>query len=144
MMIRKLATGLAIAALLGSAAFAETIEVQMLNVGSDGERMVFEPAFVKAAPGDTIKFVATDRGHNAVLNDGMFPEGVEQFEGQINEEFEVTLDVEGVYGVICKPHFAMGMVMTIVVGDVTAPEDFLAGRVPRLAKARFEEQLGNL
>ena len=143
-MIRKLATSLALAALMGGAAFAETIEVQMLNVGSDGERMVFEPAFVQAAPGDTIKFVATDRGHNAELNRGMFPEGAEPFEGRINEEIEVTLDVEGVYGVICKPHFSMGMVMTIAVGDVDVPADFLEGRVPRNAKARFEEQLGNL
>lgn len=143
-MIRTLATGLALATLMGGAAFAETIEVQMLNVGSDGERMVFEPAFVQAAPGDTIKFLATDRGHNAVLNKGMFPEGAAEFEGRINEEIEITLDVEGVYGVICKPHYSMGMVMTIAVGDVDAPADFLEGRVPRNAKARFEDQLGNL
>ncbi|SMY06362.1 pseudoazurin [Flavimaricola marinus] len=143
-MIRKLVASLAMTALMGGAAFAETIEVQMLNVGSDGERMVFEPAFVQAAVGDTIKFVATDRGHNAELNDGMFPEGAEQFEGRINEELEVTLDVEGVYGVICKPHFSMGMVMVVAVGDVDAPEGFLDGRIPRGAKARFEELLGNL
>jgi pseudoazurin len=143
-MIRKLATGLAFAALMGGAAFAESFEVQMLNVGSDGERMVFEPAFIQAAAGDTIRFIPTDRGHNAELNDGMFPEGAEQFEGRINEELEITLDVEGVYGVICKPHFSMGMVMTIAVGDVAAPEEFLEGRVPRGAKARFEAQLGNL
>lgn len=143
-MIRTLATGLALAALMGGAAIAETFEVQMLNKGSDGERMVFEPAFVQAAPGDTIKFVAADKGHNAEIGKGLLPEGAETFKGKINEEIEVTLDVEGVYGVICKPHFAMGMVMTIAVGDVDAPADFLEGRVPKKAKARFEEQLNNL
>ncbi len=142
-MIRKIAAGLAIAALMGSAAFAETIEVQMLNQGSDGERMVFEPALVQAAVGDNIRFVATDRGHNAEINDGMLPEGAEAFTGRINEEIEVTLDVEGVYGVICKPHFAMGMVMIIAVGDVEAPEGFLDGRIPRRAKERFEAQLAS-
>lgn len=142
-MIRKIAAGFAIAALMGSAAFAETFEVQMLNQGSDGERMVFEPAFVQAAAGDTIRFVATDRGHNAEINAGMLPEGAAAFEGRINEEIEVTLDVEGVYGVICKPHFAMGMVMTIAVGDVDIPGDYLAGRIPRKAKDRFEAQLTN-
>ncbi len=142
-MIRKLAATMAMAALMGSAAFAETIEVQMLNVGTDGERMVFEPAFVQAAPGDTIRFFASDRGHNAEINDGMLPEGAEAFEGRINEELEVTLDVEGVYGVICKPHFAMGMVMTIAVGEVDAPKDFLEGRIPRKAKERFEAQLAS-
>ena len=143
-MIRKLATSLALAALMGSAAFAETHEVQMLNKGGDGERMVFEPAFVQAAAGDTIRFLASDRGHNAEINKGMLPDGAEAFAGKINEEIEVTLDVEGVYGVICKPHFAMGMVMTIAVGDVDAPEGYLEGRVPRKAKERFEAQLNNL
>ena len=142
-MIRKFAASLALATLMGSVAFAETFEVQMLNVGTDGERMVFEPAFVQAATGDTIRFVATDRGHNAEINDGMLPEGAEAFKGGINEEIEVTLDVEGIYGVICKPHFAMGMVMTIAVGEVDAPEDFLEGRIPRRAKERFEAQLAS-
>ena len=140
-MIRKIAAGIVTAALMGNAAFAETIEVQMLNQGSDGERMVFEPAFVQAVAGDTIRFVATDRGHNAEINDGMLPQGAEAFVGRINEEIEITLDVEGVYGVICKPHFAMGMVMTIAVGDVQAPEGYLEGRIPRKAKERFEAQL---
>lgn len=143
-MIRTLATGLALAALMGTTAFAETFEVQMLNKGSDGERMVFEPAFIQAQPGDTIKFIAADRSHNAEINTGMLPEGAETFSGKINEEIEVTLDVEGVYGVICKPHYAMGMVMTIAVGDVEAPADFFQGRVPPKARQRFEDQLGNL
>ncbi|MEO9898987.1 MAG: pseudoazurin [Paracoccaceae bacterium] len=143
-MFRNVVTGFAIAALMGSVAFAETFEVQMMNKGSDGERMVFEPAFVQAAPGDTIKFIAADKGHNAEVSKGMLPEGAEAFKGKVNEEFEVTLDVEGVYGVICKPHFAMGMVMTIAVGDVDAPAEFFKGRVPKRAKERFETQLGNL
>jgi pseudoazurin len=106
--------------------------------------MVFEPDFVQAAPGDTIKFIATDKGHNAEINKGMLPDGAEAFKGKVNEEIEVTLDVEGVYGVICKPHFAMGMVMTIAVGDVEVPEGFLEGRVPKRAMERFEAQLSNL
>lgn len=143
-MFRKLAIGVGLVVALGSAASAETFEVKMLNKGADGERMVFEPAFVQAAPGDTIRFVAADKGHNAEVNKGMLPDGAEAFSGKINQEYEVTLNVEGVYGVICKPHFAMGMVMTIAVGDVEMPADFLAGRVPPKAKERFEAQLGNL
>jgi pseudoazurin len=143
-MIRNIAIGLGLAAMMGSAVFAETYEVKMLNKGADGARMVFEPAFIQAAPGDTIRFVATDKGHNAEVNKGMMPDGAEAFSGKINEEYEVTLDVEGVYGVICKPQFAMGMVMTIAVGDVDVPDDFFAGRVPPKAKERFQAQLGNL
>ena len=143
-MFRTAVSGLALATILGGAAFAETIEVQMLNKGANGDRMVFEPAFVQAQPGDTIKFIAADKSHNAEVNKGMMPDGAEAFKGKINEEIEVTLDVEGVYGVICKPHYAMGMVMTIAVGDVDVPDDFFAGRVPPNAKKRFEEQLSNL
>ncbi len=143
-MFRTFISGIALVTLMGGSAFAETFEVQMLNKGSDGERMVFEPAFIQAQPGDTIKFIAASKGHNAEVSKGMLPEGAEAFKGKINEEIEVTLDAEGVYGVICKPHFAMGMVMTIAVGDAGVPEDFFAGRVPPKAKARFEEQLSNL
>ncbi len=143
-MIRTATTAFAFAALMAGAAFAETYEVQMLNKGSDGARMVFEPGFVQAAPGDTIKFVATDKGHNAETVKGMIPEGAEKFGGKINHDFEVTLDVEGVYAVMCKPHYAMGMVMTIAVGDVDTPDGFLEGRVPKKAKERFQAQLDNL
>ncbi|WP_298837809.1 pseudoazurin [uncultured Roseobacter sp.] len=143
-MIRTFATGLVLAALMSGAAFAETFEVRMLNKGSDGERMVFEPAFIQAQPGDTVRFIAADKGHNAEVNKGMLPEGAEAFKGKINEEIEVTLDAEGVYGVICKPHFAMGMVMTIAVGDAEVPEGFFEGRVPPKARERFEAQLGNI
>lgn len=143
-MFRTVVSSLALAALMGGAAFAETFEVQMLNKGTDGERMVFEPAFIQVQPGDTVKFVAADKGHNAEVGKGMLPDGAEGFKGKINEEIEVTLDTAGVYGVICKPHYAMGMVMTIAVGDAEVPDSFLEGRVPKRAKERFEAQLSNL
>jgi pseudoazurin len=129
---------------MSGAAWAENFEVQMLNRGEAGN-MIFAPAFLRLAPGDTVTFIPTDRGHNAESIPTMTPEGGTEFEGRINEEIVVTYDVAGVYGVMCKPHFAMGMVMVIAVGDATeAPETFLEGRIPRGAKARFEEQLSNL
>ncbi|MCQ0091878.1 pseudoazurin [Roseovarius sp. M141] len=144
-MLNKTTTTLAAAAMmLSGAAWAETFEVQMLNKGEAGT-MVFEPAFVQIAPGDTVKFVATDKSHNAESIDGMIPEGAEGFKGKINEEIEVTLDTEGLYAVKCLPHYAMGMVMTIAVGEgVEMPEGYLEGRLPKNAKERFEEQLSNL
>ncbi|AJE45635.1 pseudoazurin [Celeribacter indicus] len=133
-----------VAVLLGSAASAGVVEVHMLNRSGE-DRMVFEPAFVQAAPGDTIRFVPSDKGHNAESLDGMIPEGASAFGGKINEAFDVTLDTEGVYAVMCKPHYAMGMVMTIAVGDAAAaPEGLLEGCVPKKAKERFEAQLSHL
>lgn len=47
--------------IMTSFAAAAVIEVKMLNKGSDGGKMVFEPTLVKIEPGDTIKFVAADK-----------------------------------------------------------------------------------
>ncbi|MGB7318954.1 MAG: pseudoazurin [Planktotalea sp.] len=128
----------------GGAAFAETHEVKMLNKGDAG-KMIFEPAFLQIAAGDTVVFVPTDKSHNAESIKGMMPEGAETFKGKVSKEVQATFDVEGLYGIMCKPHYAMGMVMTIEVGDAAAaPEGFLEGRIPKKALARFEEQLANL
>jgi pseudoazurin len=142
-MLKKFTTTVVFGALMATSAFAEVHDVQMLNRGEAGT-MIFEPDFLHVAPGDTVRFVATDKGHNVESIEGMLPEGATAFEGTTNEEIEVTLDTEGVYGVRCKPHFAMGMVMTIAVGDAVAPDDFLAGRLPRKAKERFEAHLSSL
>ncbi|MCD1625667.1 pseudoazurin [Seohaeicola saemankumensis] len=144
-MFRTFASTLALGIALAGAAFAETHEVKMLNKGTDGERMVFEPAFLQVAPGDTVVFVPTDKSHNAETVDGMMPGGVEGFVGKISQEVAFTFDTAGLYGVICKPHYAMGMVMTIEVGEVDAvPSTFFEGRVPKKAKERFDAQLSNL
>lgn len=118
--------GGAMVATLGAPAFAsdgaEMHEVDMLNVDPDDrqKRMLFKPAILRAQPGDTVKFLATERGHNAQSIDGMTPDGADEFQGRINEEIEVTLDVEGTYGYICQPHQTMGMIGFILVGDFTS------------------------
>jgi pseudoazurin len=119
-------------ALTGAAAGAE-VEVKMLNKGAEGA-MVFEPALVKIAPGDTVKFIATDKGHNAEIIDTMVPEGGAKFVGKINEELAVTFDKPGVYGYKCKPHYGMGMVGLIVVGDAANVDQAKAAAHPGKAK----------
>ncbi|TDK42400.1 pseudoazurin [Antarcticimicrobium luteum] len=105
-------------ALLTTGASAEVFEVEMLNRGEAGA-MVFEPAYVQAQPGDTIRFVPTDKGHNVESIDGMLPGGTDAFKSKFNMEFELTVDAEGVYGVKCTPHYAMGMVALIQVGEAS-------------------------
>ena len=106
----------AVSALLTSvSANAAEHEVKMLNKGTEGI-MVFEPSLVKIAPGDSIHFVAVDKGHNVESIDGMIPEGATPFKGEMNKDVTVTLDKPGVYGFKCKPHYALGMVGLIVVG----------------------------
>lgn len=117
---------------------AETIEIKMLNRGDAGA-MVFEPAFVKAEAGDVIKFVPTDKGHNAESIDGMLPDGVATFKSKINEEFELTVEAEGVYGIKCTPHYGMGMVALIQVGEAVNGEEAAAVKQRGKSRARMAE-----
>lgn len=128
---------IASALILGSGAFAETIEVKMLNKGEDGA-MVFEPAFIAAQPGDIVHFISTDKGHNAESIEGMLPEGVDAFKSKIGDDFELTVDAEGLYGVKCTPHYALGMVALIQVGTAVNLDDALSVKQRGKAKKRFE------
>ena len=133
--------GLALSATLLLAALpaqAETFQVKMLNRNSTGP-MVYEPEFLKVKPGDTVKFLATTNGHNAASIDGMLPAGAQPFKGKINEEIEVTFTESGLYGVKCLPHYAMGMVMLIQVGDADPARMQVPDAVPARAKKRFAE-----
>ena len=90
---------LAAAAAFGVAAGvarAAEVEVKLLNKGSDGAVMVFEPALVKIAPGDMVKFLASDKGHNAETIKGMLPESAASFQGKNGEDVTVKFDQEGV------------------------------------------------
>jgi pseudoazurin len=118
---------------LAGGAQAAEVEVKLLNKGADGV-MVFEPAFVKIAPGDTVKFVSTDKGHNAESIKGMLPEGAAPFAGKNNEDIAVKFEQEGVYGIKCLPHYGMGMVAMIVVGNPGNVDQ--AKAVPQAGKAK--------
>lgn len=124
------------AALLPSAG-AATIEVKMLNRGPHAA-MAYEPEFVRVAPGDTVKFLATSSGHNAATITGMTPTNAQPFKGKINEEIAVTLTEAGLYGIECLPHYAMGMVMLIQVGEVPLSNLHIPADVPEAAKQRFQ------
>lgn len=115
-------------------AFAADHEVKMLNRSPAGV-MVFEPAYLKIKPGDTVTFVPTDPSHNAEAIQGMAPNGAVAFKGGINKAVTVVFEAPGVYGYKCAPHYAMGMVGIIVVGDV-APNLGAAGEVKHPGKAQ--------
>ena len=128
---------------LASVAAAAEVEVKMLDKGTEGV-MVFEPALVKIEPGDTVKFVATNKGHNAESIKGMLPEGATPFVGKINQEIAVTFDKPGVYGVKCLPHYGMGMVGLIVVGTPANQTEAMAVVHPGKAKHVMTALFGKL
>jgi pseudoazurin len=128
----------ALLAFAATPAIAANFDVQMLNKGADGA-MVFEPALIKVAPGDTVTFKPTDKGHNAETIAKMLPEGAETFKGKMGEEIVVTFTVPGAYGVKCAPHFAMGMVALVVVGDDPANlHEAKEVKLPKAAQARMD------
>ncbi|MAZ18064.1 MAG: pseudoazurin [Ahrensia sp.] len=140
-MIAMLALGAAVA--MASQANAAEYTVEMLNKGEKGV-MVFQPDFVKAEVGDTIRFVPTDKGHNVESIKGMLPDGADAFKGKFGQEVVLTVEKEGVYGVKCMPHYAMGMVALIEVGTATNSEQAAAVKHPGKAGKTFAELFGQV
>ena len=124
---------------------AAEIEVKMLNKGTNGEKMVFEPAVIIANIGDTVTFLPTDKGHMAASIKKMIPDGAKKFKGKTNKKVSYVVTEEGLYGIKCTPHMANGMVAIIAVGTAYDKDSFLKGvKVSKKAKARFEKLLGEL
>ena len=136
--------GVVMLSVMAAAVHAAEIEVKMLNKGSDGQKMVFEPALIRADVGDTITFLPTEKGHMAASMKGMMADGG-KFKGKTNKKVSYVVTAEGLYGVKCTPHMANGMVAIIAVGDTFDTDAFLDGKkVSKKAKARFEDLLSQL
>lgn len=137
-MAKSIVGAAAVILALALPAAAADFEVHMLNKSAEGA-MVFEPAFVKVAPGDTVTFIPTDKGHNVETIKGMIPEGAEAFKSKMNETYKVTFDKPGAYGVKCTPHVGMGMVGVVVVGDAPTNLDAVkTGKLPKKARERMD------
>ena len=124
-------------------------EVKMLNSGADGY-MVFEPAVLKAAVGDTVTFKATDMAHNSASIEGMIPEGANSWNGAMSQDITVTVNKEGIYVYQCTPHSMMAMVGVIQVGGSRSNIDSIQAKVAAVKagfvtnKERLDTYLGSL
>ena len=123
--------------------------VEMLS-SSNGEMMVFKPAVLKIAPGDSVTWKATNPGHNTASIAEMTPDASLEWNGKINEELKITFTKEGVYGYKCTPHYILGMIGIIAVGDnlanLEASSDFAASEEKKFAtnKERFTSYINQL
>ena len=136
--MRKLLLSAALIVVSSAAAFAETIEIQMLNVNEAGDKMVFSQELIRAELGDVIKFVPTDKSHNAQSVKNALPEGQKKFKGKMNKEIEYLVTEAGLTAVVCQPHQTMGMVALIVVGnDVSNAQDILDAGVRGKGKIKI-------
>ena len=123
--------------------------VEMLS-SSNGEMMVFKPAVLKIAPGDSVTWKATNPGHNTASIAEMTPDASLEWNGKINEELKITFTKEGVYGYKCTPHYVLGMIGIIAVGDnlanLDASSNFAAVEEKKFAtnKERFTGYINQL
>lgn len=136
---------LCVAILAATPGQARDIIVHMKNQGAEG-MMVFEPSFVKAKPGDVIRFKPTDPSHNAETIATMLPAGATPMKGALNAEVSMTVGKPGLYGIKCMPHYSMGMVALIQVGKVTPAEIAAAKAVklPPLVSKRMTAMLAKV
>lgn len=135
--------GAVAATVVPSAVLAATVhEVRMLNKHPNNprERLVFHPDIVRAKVGDTIRFIAADRGHNSAVNSDMMPAGGTQWTGKVSSDVEVVIETAGAYGYRCQPHASSGMVGLILVGDVSGNyEAVKAVRQRGKAQQRYDD-----
>ena len=127
--------------LIGSsvAAFADTIEVEMLTKNDAGDRMVFSKELIRANVGDVIRFLPTEKGHNAQSVKGALPDDQKSFKGKQNKIVEYLVTETGLTAVVCAPHQAMGMVALIVVGnDLSNAQKILDARVRGKGKDKIK------
>ena len=89
--------------------------VKLLTQGSNGKMMVFEPMFIKISVGDTINFVPSDASHNA--QSFSVPSDKSSFNTPYGKPTKVTFTEAGAVLVKCLPHFALGMIAVVQVGE---------------------------
>ena len=126
-------------ALAGGASAAE-VEVKLLNKGSEGGTMAFEPAYVRIAPGDTFKFLSADSGFESESIKEILPHVAIPLAGEPGKDIAVRFEREGVYGMKCLPHHGICMVVMVgtpVNGD-HAKSVPPASRAKKLSSARID------
>jgi pseudoazurin len=142
----KLSIVISIGFLAASAARAATYEVKTLNNGKDGI-MVFEPSFLNAKKGDTVKFVPTDPAHDVASV--VVPKGATPWTAEVGKPVTIHLTKEGVYFYECKSHITMAMVGMIQAGkasnydEVKKAVDDLRPKIV-MNKERLDKYLGEI
>ena len=125
---------------------ASDMTIQMLNKDIDSKRRnIYSPALIQIELGDTVKWVATDRGHNVEFVRGAVPEGVKPFRSALGKDVSYTFSTPGAYVFKCTPHYGLGMVGIIIVGET--PDNLLdiaAKKYPGKADKRIDALLAPL
>lgn len=145
-MIRLLTT-LAMLVAMAIPAVAEDVTLEMWNKDpADKKRkMVFSEEIVTIDAGQSITWLATDKGHNVQMIAG--PEGYDlPKKSKVSKDVTLTFDQDGVYVYVCTPHATMGMIGIVVVGELTqdAVDAIKDAKVRGKSKKKFKQLLKDL
>ena len=92
----------------------QAIAAEAHTINAEARRFVADIVHIQV--GDSVAWINMT-SHNTVSIDGMIPEGAEPWRSDMGENYQLTLNVEGVYAYVCEPHLGFGMVGLIVVGE---------------------------
>ena len=143
----RLLTTLGLLMAMATSAFADNATVEMWNKDPDDKKrkMVFSEEIVVVEPGESVTWLATDKGHNVQMIDG--PDGYDlPKKSKISKDVTLTFEQEGVYVYVCTPHASMGMIGIVVVGELTqeAIDAVRDAKVRGKSKKKFKELLAEL
>ena len=132
---------------MATSAFAESATVEMWNKDPDDKKrkMVFSQEIVTIEPGESVTWLATDKGHNVEMIDG--PDGYKlPKKSKLSKDVTLTFDQPGVYVYVCTPHASMGMIGIVVVGELTQEgiDAVRDAKVKGKSKKKFKALLAEL
>mgnify|MGYP000940315960 CR=1 FL=1 len=138
---------LALSFALPTGVLAADATVEMWNKDPDDRkrRMVFSEEIVVVEPGESVTWLATDKGHNVQMIDG--PNGYDlPKKSKLSKDVTLTFEQPGVYVYVCTPHATMGMLGIVVVGELTqeAIDAVRDAKVRGKSKKKFKELLAEL
>jgi len=143
----RILTTLGLLMVIATSAFAENATVEMWNKDPDNKKrkMVFSEEIVVVEPGESVTWLATDKGHNVQMIAG--PDGYDlPKKSKLSKDVTLTFDQEGVYVYVCTPHASMGMMGIVVVGELTqeAVDAIRDAKVKGKSKKKFKALLAEL
>ena len=143
----RLLTTLGLLMAMATSAFADNATVEMWNKDPDDKKrkMVFSEEIVVVEPGESVTWLATDKGHNVQMIDG--PDGVDlPKKSKLSKDVTLTFDEPGVYVYVCTPHASMGMIGIVVVGELTQEgiDAVRDAKVKGKSKKKFKTLLAEL
>lgn len=118
--------------LLGEAIAAPKTHIIHMDSDEDGAKVWFDPIGLFIRPGDSVRWIIKNNVHTVTSyhpdneNHALrIPHEAKSWNSDYlvepGDNFEITLDVPGVYDYYCEPHEEAGMVGRIVVGEISGP-----------------------